>query len=111
MFFLPLYRNDCLVDSEQFLHRTLTICIVICSSNENRFDIHSIHKSMFSGYPERLLEALTERDSIIKTSVGVKFVFGEIQKFSRLDDQADELNNTYTVNCILLQKSWTDYKL
>ena len=37
--------------------------------------------------------------------------FGEIQKFSRLAEQADESNNKYAVKCIFVQKSRHNYTL
>ena len=33
--------------------------------------------------------------------------FGEIQKFSRLTEQAGESNNKYSVNCIFVQNQGT----
>ena len=36
------------------------------------------------------------------------FEFGEIQKFSRLAEQADQSNNKYTVDCIVVQKKNQD---
>ena len=49
--------------------------------------------------------------SDVKNSDGPPFEIDEIQKFSRLPEQAGESNNICTVNCIFVQKSRHNFTL
>ena len=59
-------------------------------------------------YPEDRMDVTTEgetTDHEVRCLNFISFEFGEIEKFSRLAEQAGESNNKYTVNCIFVQKS------
>ena len=54
-----------------------------------------------------------EKRPVIRDDLIMVFVIeiGEMQKFSRLVEQAGESNNKRTVNCVFLQQSKNNYTL